>query len=53
VLEAMQLDAGRCCGSVRLSLGYATTEAEIRRSAEIITAVVKRMYKSGKTCCGG
>jgi cysteine desulfurase len=53
VLEAMQLDRGRCCGSLRLSLGYATTEEEIRRGAEIITAVVKRMYKSGKTCCGG
>jgi cysteine desulfurase len=52
VLEAMRLDRNRCCGSVRISLGYLTTEVEVLRTAEIIVATVKRMYKSGKTCCG-
>ena len=52
VLEAMRLDGNRCCGSVRISLGYRTTEVEVLKAAAIITAVVKRMHKSGKTCCG-
>jgi cysteine desulfurase len=52
VLEAMRLDGNRCCGSVRLSLGYRTTEEEVLKTVSIVARAVKRMYKSGKTCCG-
>jgi len=51
VLEAMRLDKSRCCGSMRISLGYRTTESEVRTAARVITATVKRMLKSGQTCC--
>ncbi len=49
VLVAMGLSAQRIAGSIRFSLGWATTEAEIEEALERIPPVIERVRKSGKS----
>lgn len=45
VLEAMGLSRDRVSGSLRFSLGRGTTEEEIERTVETVTAAVERLRK--------
>jgi len=49
VLTAIGLDTDFAMGTIRFSTGRYTTEAEIRRAAEIITGIVSRLRPSGST----
>ncbi len=48
VLAAMGLDADRARGAVRLSLGAATTEDDIRRVAALLIAASERLATTGR-----
>ena len=43
VLEAMCFERERCRGALRFSMGFRTTEAEIREALEVIARVIRRL----------
>ncbi|MGB5106927.1 MAG: selenide, water dikinase SelD [Candidatus Zixiibacteriota bacterium] len=47
VLEAMQVPVEYAMGTIRFSVGYMTTEAEIRVAADAIEATITRLAPSG------
>jgi cysteine desulfurase len=54
VLRAMGLPAARVQGSLRLSLGRSTTEAEVDRAAELVAeAVARQRQMSGRAASRG